>query len=387
VSFLGDYLAFFLALPVFVRDRTGTASSLGLLAAAETVAVLLFGFVAGVLIDRVRIRRAIVLADLARALGFGLLALAVVMEVEATWMAFAVAFIVGSMGTVFDSGLQSLMPAALDEDQLGAANGGIEFARNLAMTVGFLVGGVVLTWGGGIAGAFALDGLTYLVSVLALMALRELRPRPRAASEPLGRAIGGGIGYLWSNGPLRWATAAAVVTNFAFAPLAAVLTLYVEADLGIEDDRQLGLFFAVFSGLAAIGGLLAPRLMKRFGLGRALIAGGFTFGLGAVGAGVAGGWWAVVPFGIATGGVAINQAAFVTLRQRITPPDLLGRVIAASRTIAWIGIPIGASIGGILGDAIGLRSLFIGGGVIIVTVSALLSLGPLGRDAVVNERT
>ena len=58
VSFFGDYLAFFLALPVFVRDRTGSAGSLGLLAAAETAAVLLFGFVAGVVLDRVRMRRA-----------------------------------------------------------------------------------------------------------------------------------------------------------------------------------------------------------------------------------------------------------------------------------------------------------------------------------------
>ena len=68
VSYLGDYLAFFLALPVFVRDRTGSAGSLGLLAAAETAAVLAFGLLAGVLLDRIRLRMAIVFADLSRAL-------------------------------------------------------------------------------------------------------------------------------------------------------------------------------------------------------------------------------------------------------------------------------------------------------------------------------
>ena len=95
-----------------------------------------------------------------------------------------------------------------------------------------------------------------------------------------------------------------------------------------------------------------------------------------------------MPFGIATGGVAINQAAFVTLRQRLTPRHLLGRVISASRTIAWMGIPIGATLGGVLGDEIGLRPLYVGGGAAIVVVSLLMISGPLGRpDATPAEST
>ena len=380
VSYLGDYLAFFLALPVFVRDRTGSAGSLGLLAAAETTAVLLFGLLAGVLLDRVRLRRAIVLADLARAVAFGLLALAVAADVEATWMAFAVAFVVGTMGTIFDSGLQSQMPMVLEDDQLPGANAGIEFARNLAMTLGFVAGGLVISFGGGIGGAFAFDAFTYLVSVLAILALKELRPRPQAPVEPVMRALASGLGHLWSTRPLRWATGAALFTNLAFAPLAAVLTLYAEADLGIDNEQLLGVFFAVFSAIAALGALSASRLMAWIGVGRSIVAGGLLFGVGAALAGAAEGWWAVVPFGVGTGGVAINQAAFVTLRQRLTPPERLGRVISASRTIAWMGIPIGATLGGVLGDAIGLRALFIGGGAVIVGVSIVMGAGPLGQS-------
>jgi len=379
VSYLGDYLAFFLALPVFVRDRTGSAGSLGLLAAVETAAVLLLGLWAGVLLDRVRLRRAVVIADLARAAAFGLLALAVAFEVEATWMAFAVAFVVGSMGTIFDSGLQSQMPIVLDDKDLPGANGGVEFARNLAMTLGFVAGGLVISLGGGIGGAFAFDAATYLVSVVAVLALKDLHPRPKAPVEPIRRALTSGLSHLWSTRPLRWATGAALLTNLAFAPLAAVLTLYAEIDLGIEAEQPLGVFFAVFSAMAALGALSASRLMSMVGVGRSVIVGGLLFGVGAAGAGVAEGWWAVLPFGVGTGGVAINQAAFVTLRQRLTPPDRLGRVISASRTISWMGIPIGATLGGVLGEAIGLRGLFIGAGAVIVGVSIVMGAGPLGR--------
>jgi len=100
LSLLGDYLAFFFALPVFVRDLTGSAAQLGLLAVFETAAVVLFGFIAGVLIDRVRVRRALVAAELVRATALALLAIAVVSDAGRVWMAFAVAFLVGSMGTV-----------------------------------------------------------------------------------------------------------------------------------------------------------------------------------------------------------------------------------------------------------------------------------------------
>jgi MFS family permease len=294
-------------------------------------------------------------------------------------MAFAVAFVVGSMGTLFDSGLQSFIPMALSDEQLPTVNGGIEFVRNLAMAVGFIAAGEILERYGGFSGAFAFDGVTYVVSVMALVMIRQVRRRPRPQYEPMGRALAVGLGYLWRTRPLRWATVAAVATNFAFAPLAAVLVLYAEVELGIAADDELGRFFAVFSLIAAGFGMVAPAAMRRFGVGRSVILGGFLFGTGALAAGIVPGWWAVIPFGILTGGVAINQSAFVTLRQRLTPPDRLGRVIAASRTAAFAGLPLGAYFGAVLGDSIGLRPLFIAGGTVIAIVSLLLVTGPLGN--------
>jgi len=377
VSLFGDYLAFFFALPIFVRDTTGSATQLGLLGVFETVAVLGFGFLAGVLLDRVRIRWALVLADLARMIALGLLAVAVAVDAGETWMAFAVAFVVGSMGTIFDSGLEGYIPSVLTDDLLVRANTAISMGRNLAQTVGFVVGGAVIALTGGVAGAFALDAATYAVSIGGILLLREVRPRRILPPEPVIASLRSGIRTLWRSAPLRWATLAASLANMAFAPLAAVMTLYAAEDLGIESNRALGLFFAGFSLVGLIGVSAAPRFTAFFGLGRAVVLGGFIFGIGAIGAGIAEGPWAVIPFGIAMTGVSISQVAFVTLRQRLTPPQLLGRVISASRTIAWGGIPVGLMIGAPIGDAVGLRPLFVGSGVMITAIAAALVLGPL----------
>jgi predicted MFS family arabinose efflux permease len=377
VSQLGDYLALFFALPVFVRDATGSAAQLGLLSMFETAAVLLFGFFAGVLVDRIRVRRALITADLVRAAGFALLAFAVASGAGTVWMAFGVAFLVGSMATVFDTGLESYVPSVLTDDMLVVVNSRLQVGRNLAQTLGFVAGGIVLAWGGGVAAAFAFDAATYLVSVIGILMLREVRPRPRAAYEPVWPALMTGLRTLWASLPLRWATASAFFINLAFAPLAAVMTLYAQQDLGIDSDLELGLFFAGFSALGALGVAMAPRLITVVGLGRAVIAGGILFGAGATAAGVSRGLGTVVPFGLAIAGVSISQVAFVTLRQRLSPPERLGRVIAASRTISFAGIPVGAVFGGIAGDAIGLRPLFVGGGLMIAAAACLLIAGPL----------
>ena len=81
VSLLGDYIAV-LALPLFVLELTGSALDLGLTTAFETLPVLLFGFAAGVALDRFAIKRALIIADLGRAGAFAALGVAV-----ATWTA------------------------------------------------------------------------------------------------------------------------------------------------------------------------------------------------------------------------------------------------------------------------------------------------------------
>jgi MFS family permease len=377
VSQLGDYLALFFALPVFVRDATGSAAQLGLLAMFETVAVLLFGFIAGVLVDRIRVRRALVTADLIRAAAFGLLAIAVVADAGTVWMAFGVAFLVGSMATVFDTGLESYVPTVLTDSLLVVANSRLQVGRNLAQTLGFVAGGLVLAGGGGLAAAFAFDAATYVVSVAGILLLREVRPRPVVVLEPVMPALVTGLRALWGSAPLRWATASAFAINLCFAPLAAVMTLYAQQDLGIDSDLALGFFFAAFSAIGAAGVALAPRLIAVIGLGRAVIAGAALFGAGAAASGLSNGAVTVVTFGLAMAGVSINQVSFVTLRQRLTPPDRLGRVVAASRTISFAGIPLGAVLGGALGQTIGLRPLFVGGGLLIAATASFLVAGPL----------
>jgi predicted MFS family arabinose efflux permease len=140
----------------------------------------------------------------------------------------------------------------------------------------------------------------------------------------------------------------------------AVYVLYATRELGVG-PALLGIIFAAGGPGALLGAVVAGRLAERFGLGLTIIGASVATGLSSLLVPLASGpplvIAAVLLVAMFVGGVTnpvynINQ---VSLRQAITPDRLQGRMNASMRFIVWGTIPIGALIGGALGDAIGLR--------------------------------
>ncbi len=391
ISLLGDYIAV-LALPLFVLDLTGSALDLGLTTAFETLPVLLFGFAAGVALDRFAIRRALIIADLGRAGAFAALAVAVTADVAEVWMVFLAAFLVGSLGVLFDAGLQAWLPALLPESSLVGINTRLQFVRTVAWTIGPPIAGYLVAQGGGFGVAFGVNAATFVISVGFVLVLREVRPRPPVEQTSWWLSFRTGIRYLWRERPLRTATAAATIVNFTFVPMEALLVLFARDRLGIGEEYLIGWFFAGHALLGALGVGAAPRLARRLGLGRtfvlglAMLGGGFLSlsllavpfaALTPLGSTLA----AIVPSGVAVAGVSFTNVAFTTLRQQLPPPELLGRVISASRTISWAGIPVGAALGGRLAEACGVPAIYTGASAVLLAMAIVVAMTGLGRVA------
>jgi len=385
VSLLGDYIAL-LAIPLFVLDLTGTGRDLGLAMAFETLPTLFFGFAAGVALDRISIRRALIVSDLARAGAFTLLAISILAGASQVWIVFAVAFLVGSMGVLFDAGLQSWLPALLDDDALIVVNSRLQIIRTAAWSIGpalapFLI--VVV----GFSGAFLVNAGTFAVSAVFIVVLVETRPREVVSHDPWWPSFREGIAYLWNQPLLRAATIAALVFNLTFIPLEALLVKFASESLDIP-TTMMGWFYGGHALIGAFGVVLAPRLIKAIDLGRTFIAGLAALGAGFLLLTIGAPWvaarspvWsvirAIIPAGIAVAGVSVANVAFFTLRQTVPPQRLRGRVIAASRTLSWAGIPIGAGLGGFLGDALGLKAVYLGASMTLLLVASLLVLTKL----------
>jgi predicted MFS family arabinose efflux permease len=127
-----------------------------------------------------------------------------------------------------------------------------------------------------------------------------------------------------------------------------------------------GLVLAVGGGAALLGSLLAPKIAGRFGYGRAILANGFVMTVPMlVVPAVRGPVWMIVA--VWAGALAVSglgngvfNVLIVTLRARLTPDDLLGRVGASARLVVFAGMPIGGFGGGLLAAHLGnLASLWL----------------------------
>lgn len=393
VSLFGDYIAYF-TLPWLVVTLTGRPQDLGLTAAFETLPLLLFGFAAGVLLDRTNIRRLLIYTDLVRAAVFVALAVAVGADVIAPEGVFLAAFVLGTMSVLFESGLNALLPMVVGDELLLIANTRLSVARNVALSLGPAVGGLLVVTGG-FAPAFLLDALTFLVSAGFLIQVRELRRPAQQQNPAFVDAMAQGIRFVARQVHLRWATFGAAVVNLVFAPLEALLVLFVRDNLsghldlpGVLDDwfqgaGEVGLFIAVQAAIGAAGVLVAPRAVRSLGLGKTYLVGLTLFGGGFLVVAFSTDFLAVIPAGVALAGVGWTNVAFTTMRQELTPDLLLGRVMASTRTLSWLLIPIGASMGGFIADSVGLEPVYITGSLLVLAVALLLALGPLGHTPIV----
>ncbi len=398
VSLLGDYVAY-VTVPLFMVHLTGRAFDLGLTSAAETIPTLLFGFTAGVFLDRFPIKPILIGADLLRAAAFFLLAVGAAANTASPWMVFLAAFIVGSLATFFNSGLETLLPSVVPEEHLITVNSHLALARTAAFALGPALGGVLISVGGGYPVAFAANAVTFVVSAFYLLGVRVRERVNVESAERFFTALRSGVGFLLRHSQLRWVTLGAAIVNLVFAPLEALLPLYIAQHLGnginppsfleflFTDEALVGVFIALQAAVGSTLIFFGPRIAKRVHLGRMFTFGLFLFGAGFITMAMSNSFWGFIPAGLGIGGVGFANIAIVTMRQRLSPPEKLGRVAAASRTISWSLIPIGAAVGGAIAEWIGLKTVYLIGGIGVIATALLVARTDVWSGAIRREET
>jgi MFS family permease len=371
VSVFGDQIAF-LALPlVAVLTLEANAVEMGILGAAERAPFLLVGLFAGVWADRVRRRPILIGADIGRVFLLGSIPAAALFGWLTMPYLYVVAFLVGILTVFFDVAYQSYLPVLVSRDRLVEGNTKLEVSNSVATIAGPGLAGALVQL---VTAPMALlvDACSFVVSVVSLLAIGAHEPAPRpAGTADGGRAgvwqeIGEGLHVVLGSRILRAIAGCTGTSNLFSSMTFAVFLLYVTRDLGIS-PALLGVVLAAFGPGGLLGALLAGPLARRLGVGRVIVG---SIGLGGVMnllVPLASGPVAItVPLLIVwgfIGGAAgpIYNITQVSLRQQITPDRVQGRMNATMRFIVWGTMPIGALLGGFLGQFIGLRTTLLVG--------------------------
>lgn len=352
---------FQIALPLIAVRLTDSPVLVAGVAVAGRLPWLVFVLVAGAIADRVDRRATMRNVQVVRvAVVGGLVALAL-MDLLSIPILYVVAFVLGIAETFFDTAAQSLMPALVRRDQLSRANGRL-YAVELSMNafVGPPLGGFLVALS--VPVALAGSALGYAAAAVGLVLIvGSYRPRREGPPTRLHADIVEGLAYLWRHRLLRTLAAMVGVMNLTSSAIFAIFVLYAvrPGPMGLSEP-QFGILMTTFALGSLAGSMIVERVERRLGRARVLaicIAGaGLPFFIPAV---TANPW--LIGGGFVVSGVTVMMWNVITvsLRQRIVPDRLLGRLNAGYRLLAWGTQPLGALLGGLIGELLGLRAVFV----------------------------
>ncbi len=333
------------------------ATETGLLQTAQTLPFLLLAMPAGVLVDRIARRHLMAASEAMRAAS--LLAILILLVTERLdLMTLAALGFVGAIGTVcYSVAAPALLPAMVPRHQLGDANRWLELARSTAHAAGAALGGAIVGWSGAPA-AYVIAVALSLLAALLLASLREPPPAPRPRRHPI-REIADGARFVLLHPLLRPILITAVFFNGAWFVLQAVYVAYAIQSLGLT-ATGVGITLGIYGGGMIAGALAAPCLMRRLSLGTMIVLGplaGFMAALVMLSTlWLPSGAGAAASFFLFGAGPILWTITTTTLRQAVTPLDMLGRVSALVMTATFGARPIGAAIGALVAARYGVAA-------------------------------
>lgn len=384
ISLLGDGI-YFVAMTWKVLQLASERRELAALAivgVAWTAPQIVFALIGGVMSDRLDRRRVMIGADVARAAVIGAMGvLSITGELE-LWHFYVMVALYGVADAFFMPAFGAIVPDVVPKHLLVQANAVDQFVRPITLFfLGPAIGGLLVsTLGAG--SAFIIDAFTFVVSALAVFAIR-VRPSPR--EPPYARSVLGevteGLAFVRSRRWLWGGLAASALGLLAFyGPNRVLVPAIIETKLS-GSAGDLGLVYAA----GGVGAVIASVALGQRGLPRLRIT--FMFSMWAIATAALSGyalatemWHAMLASFILMGAGALGIIVWYTLMQTLVPSQLLGRVTSLDWLVSTALIPVSFALSAPIGNALGEEETLLGAGLIGAAVFLLFLLVPGIRD-------
>lgn len=379
-------------LPILVYKTTGSSVETSLITTLDGLPYILFGMIAGAVADRQSRRRLMIGSDLLNAVLMASLPAVYYLHHLTIGYIYIIAICSATAFVWFDAANFGAIRALAGAERVITATTSLMATETVVSIGGLAVGGVLAAAIGPVR-AIIFDAVSYLISAILISFIRVAfnvdLPRKTEKNFTLRQLIKDiliGIKFIWGSRIIRILTAATVGVTLAGGAVGGLTVVYAVRGFRLaETDPRIGVMYACGATGSFLSSLVLPRLQRHVRAGIITLVGlGLNFGL-LVGL-------ATVPtLSMALATYMLWEATYtivtlngITIRTRITPDSLQGRVNAAGRTVAWGGAPIGAAIGGVLSLHLGIRSVFF---VMSLAVLACLLLAAFCKAWSLNTST
>ena len=358
-SNLGDGL-YQITLPLLAVHITSSPSLVAGVSVMLGLPWLIFALQAGSIVDRFERRRIMLWVTGGRVVILFAISYAIVTQAVSVIFLYAVALLLGIGETLVDTALTSIVPAVVPKNRLNWANARITASQTVTNT---FIGPPLAGYLAGVSFALATgsSALMYVMTAVCLALMQRTTAAPPEKSEQrLWAHLTEGIRFVWKNRLIRKLTLFTASMNFFWAGWGALFVLYAVAPGPMAlGEFEYGLLLTAMAAGGLAGSLLCERIQKKIGTRNALA-------LDFIGTAALVGVPALTTNPLAAG-AAVFTAGFgasiwiilvASIRQRLVPGELLGRVYSGSRFISWGIGPLGAAAAGVIAQAWGMRTLF-----------------------------
>ncbi|MER5843345.1 MFS transporter [Streptomyces prasinus] len=382
VTTFGSFMAL-VALPLQIKELTGSPLAVGAMGAVELVPLVVFGLYGGALADAADRRRVILLTEA----GLGVLALVLLVNAmlpePMLWPLYVVAAGVAALAGLQRPALDSLMARIVPHDQLPAAAALNALRWQIGAIAGPALAGLVVAYAGN-APAYATTAAGFAVSLLLCLRLSPM-PAAENAGKPSLRGIAEGARYAWSR-PVLLGTYAVDLAAMFFAFPNTIFPFLADE---LDADWSLGLMYAAGSIGSVAVSLTSGWVSRVRRHGLLVVCGATGWGLAIAAAGWLSDIWLVLAcLALAGAGDMLSGLGRSTIWNQTIPDELRGRLAGIEVLSYSVGPQLGQVRAGAMAGWTGTRPAFWTGGLACVaSVGLLAAVLPklLSYDALTDE--
>lgn len=378
------------ALGWFVLETTGSSASIGLVITAATISPLLSSIFVGGILDRYNRKTVMIAENLIRGLVLSTIPILHWAGALNLPTIVTVVFINGILSSFTSIGADSILPSFIKEDELEAGNAVFTMVGQAGSLIGPAIGGLCSAAIGApmtiLLNVFCFLFASFLYSLIPAAiyhnGMVKASDYQLSIRTKIHKYLGDskeGFAFIFKYRTLIMIALVTFFFNFFYAPLEAMFPVYVDKILHAGPET-LGLIWTFFACGSFLGALLWVKLGKNIA---------YSFALGSVIM-----LWGLAPvaFGFITneklvyfvmflGGIVYSPYNIVapTLRQKLIPNSLRGRVFGVYGLIAGLGFPIGVYLGGLTGEFFGILPTILSSGILTISLGFIVFILPILR--------
>ena len=374
ISLVGNVLSA-VAIPWFVLQTTGSATQTGITGFFNVLPVVLAGFFGGTLVDRLGYKRTSILADLASGVTTALIPLLYLTVGLEFWQLMILVFLGALLDTPGSTARNALIPelAELADMPIERATSLIHIIERGARLVGAPLSGLLIAWLG-TENVLWFDAVSFFISALMVwvaIPIHAFSPVDTERNTGYFAELKEGLRFIFNDRLLLTMVLTVMLMNFLDAIFGGVVQpVFVKQAYGAA--LGLGLLIAANGAGAVLGalvyGMIGPRLPRL----TLFIAGFFIAGLRYFFYLTHPPLWFAITFTLilSMGAGPLNPIIGAVEFERI-PKHMRGRVGGAIGAGAWLAMPLGMLLGGVLTESLGTQSMFLALGIayMLVTIS------------------